>query len=382
MLTDELQDSSLTSAKSSIPASSFASIRQNWDTMFEELKEYKSEHGDTLVPATYPPNPPLGNWVDNQRQTYRMRCEAERLAKEGFSNSTTDRFISDERIEKLNKIGFVWNLNDFSWNKKFEEFLLYVKEHGNTLVPHNHNTLGHWVVKQRRNYKVRMLREEKESNPRKSGADLEVNDFESGISDERIQKLNEVGFVWNVHEAQWLERFEELKKYRGDHGDTLVPKSYSVYPFLGRWVDKQRLDYKRFMERKQTGKIDKNKPTGMTEERIQLLEDIDFIWDPFQYAWNMKYNELCDFISINGHSAIRAKRGSKNFPLARWVSVQRSYYKKYLNGEKTSLTEERIEKLNEIGFVWENSGVDEMQQMAKLMRKSRTTLHHVMKDDV
>lgn len=206
ILTDELQESSLTPVKSSIPASVFASIRQNWDMMFEELKEYKSEHGDTLVPATYPPNPPLGNWVDNQRQTYRMRCEAERLAKEGFSNSTTDRFISDERIEKLNKIGFVWNLNDFSWNKKFEEFLLYVKEHGNTLVPHNHNTLGHWVVKQRRNYKVRMLREEKESNPRKSGADLEVNDFESGISDERIQKLNEVGFVWNVHEAQWLER--------------------------------------------------------------------------------------------------------------------------------------------------------------------------------
>ncbi len=192
--------------------------------------------------------------------------------------------------------------------------------------------------------------------------------------------------MWHVYVYVFcllrIGRFEELKKYREDHGDTLVPKSYSVYPFLGRWVDKQRLDYKRFIERKQTGKIDKNKPTGMTQQRIQLLEDVDFIWDPFQYAWDMKYNELCDFISINGHSAIRAKRGSKNFPLARWVSVQRSYYKKYLNGEKTSLTEERIEKLNQIGFVWENSHVDEIQMMVRSMRTRRTKLHSAPKQDV
>jgi hypothetical protein len=32
------------------------------------------------------------------------------------------------------------------------------------------------------------------------------------LSLERIQKLNEVGFVLEVQEAQWFEKFEELKE--------------------------------------------------------------------------------------------------------------------------------------------------------------------------
>jgi hypothetical protein len=34
------------------------------------------------------------------------------------------------------------------------------------------------------------------------------------LSPERILKLNEIGFVWDPFEAQWLESFEELKKYK------------------------------------------------------------------------------------------------------------------------------------------------------------------------
>ena len=91
----------------------------------------------------------------------------------------------------------------------------------------------------------------------------------------------------------------------------------------------------------------------MTEERIHLLDSEDFIWDPFEYNWQMKYEELCEWIAFNGHGGIR--RGKQNYsPLQGWAEHQRQLYKKYRNGEKTSLTEERIEKLNAVGFVFQS----------------------------
>jgi hypothetical protein len=48
----------------------------------------------------------------------------------------------------------------------------------------------------------------------------------------------------------------------------------------------------------------------MTEERIQLPEDEDFIiWDPFEYSWQLRFEELCQWIKINGHDAMRRKVG-------------------------------------------------------------------------
>ena len=34
--------------------------QEKWETMFEQLKAYKEDQGDCLVPRNYPPNPPLG----------------------------------------------------------------------------------------------------------------------------------------------------------------------------------------------------------------------------------------------------------------------------------------------------------------------------------
>ena len=82
-------------------------ISSQWDAMFQQLKEYKAKHGDTLVPATYPENPSLGNWVDNNRQAYRMRFEYENSSPVGDAknpNSKWRNFIkmmTDEKIEGM-----------------------------------------------------------------------------------------------------------------------------------------------------------------------------------------------------------------------------------------------------------------------------------------
>ena len=339
--------------------SSLSQRQSNWDNLFESLKAYKSTHGDTFVPSTYPDFPQLGNWVDNQRQLFRMRQEAEESGV-----ATNYEYITDDRIDRLNSIGFVWNANDHAWNLRFEELKQYIAENGNSCVPGiypENESLGLWVAKQRRTYKVKLETEKKKNNNK---GNILLN--ETPLSEERIAKLNDVGFIWDVHEAQWLERYEELKRYRKDHGDTLVPKHYSVYPFLGRWVDKQRFDYKRFIAKKKIDDgIEMKDPkerrelerlaslsTGMTEERVRLLDAEDFIWDPFNHAWEQKYYEFCTFVEVNGHAMIRS-RGKGYDPLARWAEIQRKNYRKKIDGHKTTLTQERIEKLDRVGFIWQ-----------------------------
>ena len=334
------------------------SRKDHWDRMFAALKSYKSIHGDTLVPATYPENPQLGNWVDNQRQVYRVYSE-------NIDNSSNDA-VTDDRIAKLNSIGFVWNLYDHTWNTRYEELKEYVDKHGNALVPWNYaenEKLGSWVALQRRNYKSR------QQQAKKSGGDM--SRCEVFLSESRKNKLDAVGFVWDVYEAQWFERLEELKGYRREFLNTNVPKFCPMYPLLGRWVDKQRLDYSRYQKKKNIEEkwrgvdvLDKeveeeikrlnNLHTGMTEDRIRLLEAEDFIWDAFAYSWDLKFEELQCFAALNGHANVReTRKGDATIPLARWATTQRKNFVKYQNGEPTSLTEEKIERLNSVGFCWE-----------------------------
>lgn len=53
---------------------------------------------------------------------------------------------------------------------------------------------------------------------------------------------------------------------------------------------------------------------------------------------------------VNGHAAIMSKR--VNDPLASWINTQRKNYRKYLEGQHTTMTEERVKHLNSIGFDW------------------------------
>lgn len=140
-----------TNTKAGNEASPFTT---QWDTMFQQLKDYKLEHGDTFVPTTYPDNPSLGYWVDNNRQAYRMRLEYEKNCPDGDTrnpNSHLRKFImmmTDEKIEgkssyywlysfiemhtsnveydvlfvgtALESIGFVWNVPEHIWNTRYE----------------------------------------------------------------------------------------------------------------------------------------------------------------------------------------------------------------------------------------------------------------------
>jgi len=67
-----------------------------WQVRFQELQEFKREHGHVLVPQHYAKNRRLGKWVNRQRTEYG-------LMKRGKASQ-----LNEERIKLLNEIGFSW----------------------------------------------------------------------------------------------------------------------------------------------------------------------------------------------------------------------------------------------------------------------------------
>jgi hypothetical protein len=92
----------------------------------------------------------------------------------------------------------------------------------------------------------------------------------STLSDDREKVLDEAGMVWDSHAECWTERLQELIEYRRENGDCNVPSRYKENRQLAIWVKRQRRQYKFFMDKQ---------PSSMTQERIETLEALGFIWD-------------------------------------------------------------------------------------------------------
>ncbi len=158
------------------------------------------------------------------------------------------------------------------------------------------------------------------------------------LDKDRIQVLEEEGFIWNTKEDTWNLRFEELKEFKRYHGDCLVPTKHSNKK-LAKWVDKQRIQYK---------KLQLGEHSHLTPERKETLEKIGFVWNVNDHKWNVKCEELKNFITMNGHCNIPAK--GNNRALRSWVNRQRTEYNKFIEGEKSYLDDNRVELLRRAGF--------------------------------
>jgi superfamily II DNA or RNA helicase len=124
-------------------------ISMQWHARFDELLKYKQAHGNWDVPARWPENPQLGNWV-NQQRLLKNRQE-----------------LQPKREEKLNAVGFNWCFDSLKadWATRFEQLKAYKERFGDCLVPlrwKENPRLGMWTYNQRRDRKNGNLSPEKE----------------------------------------------------------------------------------------------------------------------------------------------------------------------------------------------------------------------------
>tara|TARA_R100000030_G_scaffold98810_1_gene89187 strand:+ start:789 stop:3887 length:3099 start_codon:yes stop_codon:yes gene_type:complete len=250
----------------------------NWLEKYGELKEFRDKNGHTIVPRSHPQ---LGKWCSRQRTL-----------------KNTGKLFK-ERIQLLNDVEFIWDPREQEWQEKYQELKQYVIKNGNTLVPNEHPTLGSWVATQRQFKKKGML------------------------SQSRIKLLNNIGFVWDKLENEWLQNYEILKEESG--------KGIKIgidHPTIGNWGHRQR-------QKRRLGKL--------SSEKINLLNKVNFNWYPREEDWEEKYQLLVEFIKENGHALVP----SDHPILGTWVGHQRQFAK------DNALDPIRKKLLDKIGFIWD-----------------------------
>eukprot|EP00339_Tiarina_fusa_P023035 CAMPEP_0117032610 /NCGR_PEP_ID=MMETSP0472-20121206/23366_1 /TAXON_ID=693140 ORGANISM="Tiarina fusus, Strain LIS" /NCGR_SAMPLE_ID=MMETSP0472 /ASSEMBLY_ACC=CAM_ASM_000603 /LENGTH=355 /DNA_ID=CAMNT_0004741303 /DNA_START=71 /DNA_END=1138 /DNA_ORIENTATION=+ len=142
------------------------------------------------------------------------------------------------------------------WWDRFQDMLDFKRDHDHCCVPNTYAAnphLAQWVKRQRYQYK------------------LKHEGKHSTLTDEREATLQEMGFIWDSHGAAWLERWNELAKFRAAKGHSNVPTNYSENKPLAIWVKCQRRQYKLYSS---------GSRSNMTQERINKLESVGFVWHP------------------------------------------------------------------------------------------------------
>jgi len=197
-----------------------------------------------------------------------------------------------------------------SWHERYGQLVSYYEKYGNSNVPRTYKesrTLAGWVIRQRVLYKRKVLDEEK------------------------ISLLNQIGFIWNPVDAIWNENYLELIKYYHRFGHCRVTQDWKENKTLGKWVSTQRVYYNR---------------GWLPQERMALLEKLNFDWAGGKVTWEMRFAELKAFKEQFKHTRVPV-RWKKNRLLGLWVSDQRH---KKRHGE---INKEHEALLNSIGFEWE-----------------------------
>mmetsp|Transcript_8914 Transcript_8914/g.12759 ORF Transcript_8914/g.12759 Transcript_8914/m.12759 type:complete len:628 (+) Transcript_8914:2-1885(+) len=155
----------------------------------------------------------------------------------------------------------------------------------------------------------------------------------------KVIALNRLGFNWDPRENYWMERYDELKEYMDDASNRKrsMPTRKTQ---LGVWCDGQVQEFNKFVKRL--------KPCYITQERIDLLNAIGFVWDRVNSAWNKSYNDLKNYCEIEGHCHVPVNYGDKT--LFRWMTKQRKKYKNYKEGLTPILNDQQVKLLDEIDF--------------------------------
>jgi hypothetical protein len=285
-----------------------AQTTESWMFWYGLLETFVKERGHCRVPQSYEENGfQLGAWVNNQR-VRRNR-------------------ISIERQQKLDELGFIWDQLEADWNEGLSYLKAYREREGHCRVPHgyveNGYALGKWVSVQRQRQHV--------------------------LSEERRQRLNELGFSWDPYEERWDAGLSHLQTYKQREGHCSVPLQYKTPDgyLLGRWVSNQRVSQDK-----------------LSDECKARLDALGFDWNPLDTAWEDGLEHLRAFVTEHKHCQVPQDYQSPDgFRLGSWVTGRRT--------RKDNLSPEQIEILDALGFDWDpisaqwEEGVEHLESYVK-----------------
>lgn len=301
-----------------------------WEIQFKELKKYLNEHNQEYPEKN--DNKFLYQWIASQRVK---------------KNKGT---LEEIREEKLNKIGFLWNLQN-DRDIRFEELKEYRQNNPNKWPWYNRkdpksdtSRLGAWCQTLRTLYKqntldpdlfeklcdldfqfegikdqwmmrYQIIQDLLKNNPEISVKDLGATNYtwiqnnrkkftENTLSERERWKFESLNIdsytVFLSKEDQWESIFFDVKKWINKNNKFPTQHTQKLY---ANWLQTQRIKYK-------------NKT--LTEDQIQKVESLGFSLNPvgFKDKWMGQFESLKQFMEINHREPVQSKK--EEFPLSGW----------------------------------------------------------------
>eukprot|EP00956_Cyclotella_meneghiniana_P027537 scaffold61957_cov22-Cyclotella_meneghiniana.AAC.2 len=286
---------------------------EKWHVRYQELKAYREVHGHCNVSSRFQEVHGHCKVSKSNTEENNNNNNPDHAALVTFTASNRDKYrksiLSEERKALLDEIGFDWGSGSRQdqWDKMYAQLKKFHEEHGHCSPPEGE--LAKWARCQR-------------------GKD-------ATLTEERKQRLNALGYVWEPHKTKWDGMFQKMLEYKEEFGDCDVPKEWHKNPQLGSWVKNQR-------------KTHKNKK--LSEERRSRLEKAGFSFtmegkkinkpgakERADALWDTMMQRLLEY---------KEKGYSADVALANWVRNNRGQYK------RKELSQERITRLEEIGFAF------------------------------
>jgi superfamily II DNA or RNA helicase len=274
------------------------SLDEKWDLSRQQWIQFYETHGRSpRNKAKELDEKIIGTWQTEQRKNYKRN----------------NRVMTQERINKLNSIPYwKWN-DDGKWERKLEEWIHFYKENNKYPSQGSKNKiekgLAIWETKHRDDYKKNKL------------------------SEERKRVLDSLEFwvwdFWNIKYEKWVKFYQENKRKPISCSKNINERE------IGQWQSNQRTEHNK---------------KELSEKRYEILNNTEgWTWEE-ENRWDKNLEKWIQFYEKEKRYPSGKSIDPLEKSLGQWQVAQRSYYKK----KDSSMTQERIDKLNSIsGWKWD-----------------------------
>ena len=240
-----------------------------WERIRLELQTYQEQNGHVNIPTSHPT---LGNFVHNVRADYKRNK------------------VPDYQIQQLNSLGFIWNVHEYHWNKKYKSLLKFYESYGHTNVPMMYSNTTQSMFPPPNNYNKKNMNETKYYNDlislgcwvqsqrqwyRRQLKTKSINNKNNNKNEEkkkhRMEKLHQIFLgtkpttisTFHQQDIKWEDMYQKLVEFQQLHHHCLVPRIYPCNQKLANWVSAQRKQYQ---------------SSTLSIYRRSKLQQIGFVW--------------------------------------------------------------------------------------------------------
>jgi len=278
---------------------------EQWNEMLEQMKAYKEQFGDTLVPKRYQGNPKLGTWVETQRVQYKRlpRVYDETL---GHEVPQPNKRLTAERLKKLSDLGFCWSAK-------------HIRKTGSTgSLSSSAAAAAKTAPSSTAN--VTMTVTEPPSAPGGVPQTVTVTLPVPVAAPAPASTTRPPAPSTANADAQWDDFYNLLVRFQQIHGHTLVPRKYEDNPKLASWVEQQRAlwnrDYNQNKEKTpwptdSAASASAGVIKRLSLERKEKLDAIGFVWSlrskRIDDHWDEMFKQLAEYKNQHGDCLVPSR---------------------------------------------------------------------------